>query len=75
MKNTLFIEKFNFDDKANYPDNGTSVTIFGNHLFTELECLSPEKTLLIGEKITYNLTWCLFKSEEKSNLKTVFGRF
>jgi hypothetical protein len=74
-KDNLFVEKFSYDDEAPYPDNGTSVTIFGNHLFTELECLSPEKTLLIGEKITYNLTWCLFKSEEKSNLKTVFDRF
>jgi hypothetical protein len=38
LKNTLFIEQFKFDENAKYPDNGTSVTIFGNHLFTELEC-------------------------------------
>jgi hypothetical protein len=75
LKNTLFIEKFNFDDKATYPDNGTSVTIFGNHLFTELECLSPEKRLSIGEKISYNLSWNLIKVTEKKELKTIIENF
>ncbi|WP_405604642.1 hypothetical protein [Polaribacter sp. Asnod1-A03] len=70
LKDTLFIEEFNFDEKATYPDNGTSVTIFGNHLFTELECLSPEKTLSIGEKINYNLTWSLIKIANKNHLET-----
>lgn len=74
-KDNLFVEQFSFNDEASYPDNGTSVTIFGNQLFTELECLSPEKTLLIGEKITYNLTWSLFKIEEKSDLKKIFKSF
>lgn len=71
LNDTLFIEKFNFDDRATYPDNGTSVTIFGNHLFTELECLSPEKTLKIEEKITYNLTWQLLKIENINQLNTI----
>ncbi len=75
LKNTLFIENFNFIDKATYPDNGTSVTIFGNHLFTELECLSPEKRLSIGEKITYNLRWNLIKVSDKKELKTILENF
>ncbi|MDP5106926.1 MAG: DUF4380 domain-containing protein [Polaribacter sp.] len=69
LNDTLFIEKFTFDEKAIYPDDGTSVTIFGNHLFTELECLSPEKTLKIGEKISYNLQWNLIKIVDEHHLK------
>lgn len=69
LNKTLFIEKFIFDEKATYPDDGTSVTIFGNHLFTELECLSPESTLKIGEKISYNLQWHLLKIEDEHQLK------
>ncbi|SDS13120.1 protein of unknown function [Polaribacter sp. KT25b] len=73
LNDTLFIEKFNFDDRATYPDNGTSVTIFGNHLFTELECLSPEKQLKIDEKITYNLSWEFHQIEDKSNLESILN--
>ena len=64
----VFVEQFNFDTelKNTYPDHGTSVTIFGNNLFTELECLSPEKTLIIGEKITYDLYWSLQKIDNKN---------
>lgn len=73
LNNTLFIENFTFDEKQKYPDNGTSVTIFGNDLFTELECLSPEKTLKINEKITYKLTWELRKVEDQSTLETILN--
>ncbi len=66
LENTLFIEEFTFNSREKYPDNGTSVTIFGNDLFTELECLSPEKTLKIGEKINYNLKWSLHKAASKN---------
>ena len=64
----VFVEQFNFDTelKNTYPDHGTSVTIFGNNLFTELECLSPEKNLIIGEKITYDLSWSLQKIDNKN---------
>jgi hypothetical protein len=71
LKDTLFIEKFTYDEKATYPDNGTSVTIFGNHLFTELECLSPEKKLVIGESIRYDLHWSLCKVKDKKEVQTV----
>ncbi|MCG1036857.1 hypothetical protein [Polaribacter sargassicola] len=74
LKNTLFIEEFTFDENATYPDNGTSVTIFGNHLFTELECLSPEKILLVGEKINYNLSWNLLKISNKKEIINTLPR-
>lgn len=61
----LFIESFQFDASATYPDFGTSVTIFGNKLFSELEVLSPEKHLKIGESIKYTIKWNLIKKSCK----------
>lgn len=63
--NNLLIERFEFDDSAKYPDFGTSVTIFGNDLFSELEVLSPEKLLKVGESINYNIKWNLIKMSSK----------
>jgi hypothetical protein len=63
--NNLFVESFEFDESATYPDFGTSVTIFGNELFSELEVLSPEKHLKIGECIKYNIRWNLIKKSCK----------
>ena len=71
LNKTLFVEEFNFDDKNSYPDGGTSVTMFGNNLFSELECLSPEKKLKIGETISYNLQWSLLKIEDKNNVNSI----
>ena len=75
LEKTVFVEAFSFDtsSKASYPDNGTSVTIFGNNLFTELECLSPEKILKIGEKIAYNLEWSLHKVTNKNSVKALLA--
>ena len=71
LNDTLFVEQFTFNEKAVYPDKGNSVTIFGNHLFTELECLSPEKKLSIGESIRYDLCWSLYKVNEKNEIKKI----
>jgi hypothetical protein len=70
---TLFIESYKFetDKKEFYPDGGTSCTIFGNDLFSELECLSPEKTLKIGESIQYDLQWSLQTVLNKNRLKSI----
>jgi len=73
LAKTLFVEKYNFenDKKEVYPDGGTSCTIFGNNLFSELECLSPEKKLKIGEIIQYDLEWNLQKIQNENTLKTI----
>ncbi len=71
LDKTLFIEEFNFDEKNSYPDGGTSVTMFGNNLFSELECLSPEKKLNIGETICYDLQWSLLRIEDKNNINSI----
>lgn len=76
LAETLFVEKYNFenDKKEIYPDGGTSCTIFGNDLFSELECLSPEKTLKIGEFIQYDLQWSLQKVKDESTVKSILQR-
>lgn len=61
LENHLFKESFTFDENSKYPDFGTSITIFGNDLFSELEVLSPEKHLELGECIEYQLQWNLYK--------------
>ena len=71
LEKTLFIEKFTFHEKGVYPDNGTSVTIFGNNLFTELECLSPEKTLQIGERISHDLHWNLYNVNDENEVNSI----
>ena len=71
LNNTLFVERFNFDTNGMYPDGGTSVTLFGNSLFSELECLSPEKNLHIGETICYNLHWSLMKVNDEKEVNLI----
>jgi hypothetical protein len=71
LDNTLFVERFNFDTNGMYPDGGTSVTLFGNNLFSELECLSPEKNLHIGETICYNLHWSLIKVNDEKEVNLI----
>jgi hypothetical protein len=73
---TLFVERYTFesDRKELYPDGGTSCTIFGNDLFSELECLSPEKTLKIGETIQYDLQWSLQTIKTKKKLHPILHR-
>jgi len=71
VDNSLFIEEFNFETQTLYPDGGTSVTLFGNSLFSELECLSPEKKLQIGESICYDLHWSLLKVKDKKEVHSI----
>jgi hypothetical protein len=71
LENSLFVEKFNFKTNSAYPDGGTSVTLFGNNLFSELECLSPEIILSIGENIEYDLHWSLHTAQNKNEVNTL----
>jgi len=71
VDDSLFIEEFNFDTQTLYPDGGTSVTLFGNSVFSELECLSPEKNLRIGESICYDLHWSLLKVKDKKEVYSI----
>ncbi len=68
--NTLLVEEFDLNKSMKYPDGGTSSTIFTAPTFTELECLSPEVELEVGESINHFMAWHMFKlSEKNSSLK------
>ena len=65
------INVFTFDNNESYPDGGTSATIFTCTNFTELECLSPEKALKIGETLEFDIRWKLnkLKPGSQANLR------
>lgn len=68
-KNMVFGQFFTFNKNETYPDGGTSATIFTCTDFTELECLSPEKKLSLGETLEFNTQWKLIKIAESSSDK------
>ncbi len=69
MGEALMIERFKMDNNAEYPDGGTSATIFSCPEFSELECLSPQEVLKIGEKMEYDIEWELIKVNDEKDLK------
>ncbi|MBV6645789.1 MAG: hypothetical protein KI790_10090 [Cyclobacteriaceae bacterium] len=58
--NKVMMEFFEYDDKAIYPDGGTSIAIYMRD-FGELECLSPLKALEVGEDLKHTIYWDLKK--------------
>lgn len=64
----LMVEKFPIRQDASYPDGGTNATLFSNKYFTELECLSPEKVLSIGDSLSHTITWELHKIHDVSEI-------
>lgn len=68
-KDKVFGQFFHFDKNKTYPDGGTSATIFTCTDFTELECLSPETNLKVGEVLEHNIKWKLtrIKANSQSN--------
>lgn len=62
----VFGQFFAFDKSETYPDGGTSATIYTCTDYTELECLSPEKKLKVGETIEHNIQWKLKRIQVNS---------
>lgn len=65
--NIVFGAFFQFDENETYPDGGTSATIFTCSDFTELECLSPVKSLTTGKSIQFDIQWKLHKIDDTKN--------
>lgn len=65
-KDFVFGQFFTFNKNETYPDGGTSATIFTCTDFTEIECLSPEKKLKVGEILQHNIQWKLKRIEAAS---------
>jgi hypothetical protein len=63
----VFAQFFKMDDKGRYPDGGLPVEVYTSPRYTELELLSPLKSLKPGESIHYSIRWELKSIEEFGN--------
>lgn len=67
MKNdgVLFVESHKLDREPAYPDGGCHGEIFagnkGSGMYTEIELLSPLKTLKAGDKLQHDMVWQLVR--------------
>jgi hypothetical protein len=68
---TLMIERFDFIEGATYPDWGTSTAVYTNPMLAELECLSPQKVLAIGDSIEHTIWWELHAAEDEQAAVTI----
>lgn len=64
LEDTLFLKRFPHDPGAVYPDGGSTVEIYSNHGFLELEHLGPLTTLAPGEEIMLPEDWWLLPQVE-----------
>jgi hypothetical protein len=71
VDDVLMVEKFSPLEKMKYPDGGTSATIFTCPELAELECLSPEKVMKVGEVIEHSISWELIKISDDNNVEEV----
>ncbi|MCJ7626396.1 MAG: DUF4380 domain-containing protein, partial [Anaerolineaceae bacterium] len=63
LDNYLFIKKFIYDKKGEYPDYGSCVEIYTNSDMLELETLSPIQTIEPGEVLIHREEWELWKTD------------
>lgn len=74
VDNVLIVEKFIPLKDVNYPDGGTSATVFTCPDFAELECLSPEKILKPGDVMNHSIQWELIKISDEREVVDIFDR-
>ncbi|MCL5103790.1 MAG: DUF4380 domain-containing protein [Armatimonadetes bacterium] len=58
---TLFVKRFPYIERANYPDLGCNFENYTEGEFLEVETLGPLETLDPGESLTHVENWFLFK--------------
>jgi hypothetical protein len=57
----LIAELFKRDPNAVYPDGGLSETVYTCPQYTEIELMSPFKSLKVGEILTFDIAWELHR--------------
>jgi len=60
LDRTLLLKRFAHDPGATYPDGGSTIEIYSNQQFLELEHLGPLTTIQPGEEILLPEDWWLF---------------
>lgn len=63
----LLIERFNYIEGGSYPEGGTSTAVYTNPTFTEMECLSPQKVMAVGDSMEYTIRWELHVAEDEQS--------
>ena len=58
----LYLKQFEHVAGGSYPDGGSTIEVYSNAEFLELENLSPLVTLAPGEDLNYSEEWALFAS-------------
>jgi hypothetical protein len=53
----LMAELFEYDPEADYPDGGLSETVYTCPQYSEIELMSPMKSLKIGEVLSFDIAW------------------
>jgi hypothetical protein len=66
--NLLFVKRFDFIDRATYPDMNSNTEIYTAGSFIEVESLSPLKQLQPGDTISHTERWELFMGEKASQI-------
>lgn len=56
----LFVKYYEYDDKAQYPDFGSSTELYTCDKFSEIETLSPVVEILPGSEVSHKEVWRLF---------------
>jgi len=59
--NCLIVELFRHDPEAAYPDGGLSETVYTCPQYTEIELMSPFKSLKGGEALMFDIVWELHR--------------
>lgn len=62
--NDLFVKYYNYKKYEEYPDFGSTVELYTNERFSEIETLSPMAEIKPGESISHTEKWKLFKIEK-----------
>lgn len=60
LDHTLFLKRFPHEAQGTYPDGGSTIEIYSNHEFLELEHLGPLTTIAPGAEIVFPEDWWLF---------------
>lgn len=61
---TLFVKRFQHDEKAEYPDYGVNNEVYVEGSFQELELLGPRRVVPPGESLSLTEEWELFENIE-----------
>ena len=56
----LFVKRFTYDERAEYPDYGVNTEVYTEGRFQELELLGPHRIVAPGESLTLTEDWDLF---------------